>query len=79
MNVERGENMGKILERIRGNKKEYLAVASEETITGYFEMLDTNKWLKYNAFTVEQYNKALDFENTVYSILKELAVPQKQY
>lgn len=71
--------MGKILERIRGNKKEYLAVASEETITGYFEMLDTNKWLKYNAFTVEQYNKALDFENTVYSILKELAVLQKQY
>ena len=51
--------MGKILERIRGNKKEYLAVASEETITGYFEMLDTNKWLKYNACTVEQYNKAL--------------------
>lgn len=71
--------MGKILERIRGKKKEYLTVASEETITGYFEMLDTNKWLKFNAINIAQLNKALDFENTVYSILKELAVPQKQY
>lgn len=71
--------MGKILERIREKKTEYLTVTSEETITGYFKMLDTNKWIKYNAFTVEQYNKALDFENTIYSILKELAVPQKQY
>lgn len=71
--------MWKILERKRGKQTEYLTVAKEETITGYFEMLDTNKWLKFNAFTVEQYNRALDFENTVYSILKELAVPQKQY
>lgn len=71
--------MGKILERIKGKKKEYLTVASEESITGYFEMLDVNKWLKFNAINVTQLNKALKFEETVYNILKELAVPEKQY
>lgn len=71
--------MAKILKRKKGKKTEYLTVVSEESITNYFEMLDVNKRLKYNAFTVEQYNRALKFEETVYSILKELAVPQKQY
>ena len=71
--------MAKILKRKKGKKTEYLTVVSEESITNYFEMLDVNKRLKYNAFTVEQYNRALKFEETVYSILKELAVPEKQY
>lgn len=71
--------MAKILKRKKGKKTEYLITVSEESITNYFEMLDVNKRLKYNAFTVEQYNRALKFEETVYSILKELAVPQKQY
>lgn len=51
----------------------------EERITRYFEMLDTNKWLKYNAMNIEQYNRALKFEETIYNTLKELAVPEKQY
>lgn len=51
----------------------------EERITRYFEMLDTNKWLKYNAMNIEQYNRALEFEETIYNTLKELAVPEKQY
>lgn len=71
--------MAKILKRKKGKKTEHLIAVSEESITNYFEMLDVNKRLKYNAFTVEQYNRALKFEETVYSILKELAVPQKQY
>nr|DAI43464.1 MAG TPA: hypothetical protein [Caudoviricetes sp.] len=71
--------MAKILKRKKGKKIEYLIAVSEESITNYFEMLDVNKRLKYNAFTVEQYNRALKFEETVYSILKELAVPGKQY
>ena len=71
--------MAKILKRKKGKKIEYLIAVSEESITNYFEMLDVNKRLKYNAFTVEQYNRALKFEETVYSILKELAVPEKQY
>lgn len=71
--------MAKILKRKKGKKTEHLIAVSEEFITNYFEMLDVNKRLKYNAFTVEQYNKALKFEETVYNILKELAVPQKQY
>ena len=71
--------MAKILKRKKGKKTEYLTVVSEESITNYFEMLDVNKRLKYNAFTVEQYNRALKFEESVYSILKELALPQKQY
>jgi hypothetical protein len=52
---------------------------NEETVTRYFEMLDTNKWLKYNAMNIEQYNRALKFEETIYNTLKELAVPEKQY
>jgi len=71
--------MAKILKRKKGKKTEHLIAVSEESITNYFEMLDVNKRLKYNAFTVEQYNRALKFEETVYSILKELAVPEKQY
>ena len=71
--------MAKILKRKKGKKTEHLIAVSEESITNYFEMLDVNKRLKYNAFTVEQYNRALKFEETVYNILKELAVPKKQY
>lgn len=67
----------RVIERKQGDKTEYLMTAKQETIEGYFEMLDVNKWLKFNTFTVEQYNKAVKFEETVLNILKELAVPQK--
>lgn len=69
----------RVIERKKGDKTELLMTAKQETIEGYFEMLDVNKWLKFKAFTVEQYNKAVKFEETVLDILKELAVPQKQY
>ena len=49
----------------------------EERITRYFEMLDVNKELKYNAETVEQFNSAIRLELSIKSILKELAVPRK--
>ena len=71
--------MFKFIERLKGKETNYLVDADEETITKYFEMLDTNKWLKFNAMTIEQYNKAVKFEETINSILKELAVPEKQY
>lgn len=71
--------MFKIIKNKVGNKTEYLTEADIKTITRYFEMLDVNKQLKYNAMTITQYNNALNFEQTIYSILKELAVPQKQY
>ncbi len=67
----------RVIERKKGDKTELLMTAKQETIEGYFEMLDVNKWLKFKAFTVEQYNKAVKFEETVYSILKELVVPEK--
>lgn len=51
----------------------------EKRITRYFEMLDVNKELKYNAETVEQFNSAIRLELSIKSILKELAVPEKQY
>lgn len=51
----------------------------EERIARYFEMLDVNKELKYNAETVEQFNSAIRLELSIKSILKELAVPEKQY
>lgn len=71
------ERKSRVIERKQGDKTEYLMTAKQETIEGYFEMLDVNKLLKFKAFTVEQYNKAIRFEDTVYSILKELAVPEK--
>lgn len=71
--------MFKIIKNKVGNKTEYLTEADTKTITRYFEMLDVNKQLKYNAMTITQYNNALNFEQTIYNILKELAVPEKQY
>ncbi len=71
--------MFKIIKNKVGNKTEYLTETDIKTITRYFEMLDTNKWIKYNAMNIEQYNRALKFEETIYNTLKELAVPEKQY
>lgn len=71
--------MFKIIKNKVGNKTEYLTEADIKTITRYFEMLDVNKQLKYNAMTITQYNNALNFEQTIYNTLKELAVPEKQY
>lgn len=71
--------MFKIIKNKVGNKTEYLTEADIKTITRYFEMLDVNKQLKFNAMSIQQYNNALNFEQTIYNILKELAVPQKQY
>lgn len=71
--------MFKIIKNKVGNKTEYLTEADIKTITRYFEMLDVNKQLKYNAMTIQQYNNALNFEQTIYNTLKELAVPEKQY
>lgn len=44
----------RVIERKQGDKTEYLMTAKQETIEGYFEMLDVNKWLKFNAFTVSK-------------------------
>lgn len=71
--------MFRVIEVKKGKQTEYLTEADIKTITRYFEMLDTNKWLKYNAMNIEQYNRALKFEETIYNTLKELAVPEKQY
>ena len=71
--------MFKIIKNKVGNKTEYLTEADIKTITRYFEMLDVNKQLKFNAMSIQQYNNALNFEQTIYNTLKELAVPEKQY
>lgn len=71
--------MFKIIKNKVGNKTEYLTETDIKTITRYFEMLDVNKQLKFNAMSIQQYNNALNFEQTIYNTLKELAVPEKQY
>lgn len=71
--------MFRVIEVKKGKQTEYLTEYDEEAVTRYFEMLDTNKWIKYNAMNIEQYNRALKFEETIYNTLKELAVPEKQY
>lgn len=71
--------MFKIIDNNKEKQTEYLAVADLDTVQGYFKMLDVTKFLKYNAMSVEQFNNAIRIELSIKSILKELAVPEKQY
>ena len=49
--------------------------ASMETIQGYFNALDTNKWLLANAMNKEQEARARRFEANVMAILNDLIAP----
>lgn len=49
--------------------------AKMEIVQGYFDALDTNKWLLFNAMNSEQERKARDFERNVMNTLKDLIAP----
>lgn len=51
---------------------------SLEKVQGYFGMVDINKNLIFNAFTKEQLQRALNFQEHLDNILKELYVPTLQ-
>lgn len=63
------------LKDFKAKKDKELMTFKLETIQGYFEMEDCNKWLKLNAVTYDQYLRAVNFENQINSILKKLYVP----
>ncbi len=46
-----------------------------EKIQGYFDAIDTNKWLLFNATNEEQINKARNFEKHVLNVVNDLIAP----
>lgn len=48
---------------------------SIEKIQGYFDALDCNKWLLFNAMNEEQVNKARSFEKHVLNAVNDLIAP----
>lgn len=48
---------------------------SLEKIQGYFDALDANKWLLFNAMNPEQERKAREFEQHVLNAINDLIAP----
>jgi len=48
---------------------------SIEKIQGYFDAIDVNKWLLFNAMNEEQVNKARNFEKHVLNVVNDLIAP----
>jgi len=52
-----------------------LREVSIEKVEGYFDAIDTNKWLLFNAINEEQVMKARDFEKHVLNVVNDLIAP----
>lgn len=52
-----------------------LREVSIEKVQGYFEAIDTNKWLLFNAMNEEQVMKARNFEKHVLNVVNDLIAP----
>ena len=48
---------------------------SIEKIQGYFDAIDVNKWLLFNAMNEEQVIKAKNFEKHVLNVVNDLIAP----
>lgn len=72
------ERFTKKLKEFKKNKDNELMKFKLETVQGFFEMEDLNKWLKFNAITQNQLNNAERFEEQIQSIIKKLYVPDYQ-
>ena len=68
----------KKLKEFKSNKDNELMKFKLETVQGFFEMEDQNKWLKLNAITQNQVENAERFEEKIQSIMKKLYVPDYQ-
>lgn len=73
--LERFEEM---LEKLKAKKANELMTFSLETVIGYFEMQDINKFLKFNSITEEQFKRTSNIEQHIQDILKKLYVPDYQ-
>ena len=69
------EKLMQKLKELKKEKENELMDFSLETVQGFFDMEDQNKWLKYNSVTQEQLNRTERFEEQFYSIIKKLYVP----
>lgn len=72
------EKFMKKLKEFKNNKDNELMKFKLETVQGFFEMQDLNKWLKFNAITQNQVENAERFEEQIQSIMKKLYVPDYQ-
>ena len=71
----------KFIKKLRqyiSDKDNELMTFNLETIQGFFEMQDQNKWLRFNAITLKQVQDTDRFEEHIESILKRLYVPNYQ-
>lgn len=66
------------LRQLKSKKEQELMKFSLETVQGFFEMEDQNKWLKFNAITKNQLDSVNRFEEKFNSIIKKLYVPDYQ-
>lgn len=66
------------LRQLKTKKEQELMNFSLETVQGFFEMEDQNKWLKFNAITKSQLDSVNIFEEKFNSIMKKLYVPDYQ-
>lgn len=69
------ERFQKILEDLKKNQDNELLPTTLETVEGYFNMEDINKWLKFNAMTPEQLGRVNDFESNLKKVFAQLYVP----
>lgn len=72
------EKFMKRLKEFKSNKDNELMKFKLETVQGFFEMQDHNKWLKLNSITQNQVENAEIFEEKIQSIMKKLYVPDYQ-
>lgn len=72
------EKLMQKLKDLKQRKENELMNFSLETVQGFFDMEDQNKWLKYNSITKEQLNRTERFEEQFNSIIKKLYVPDYQ-
>lgn len=69
------ERFQKMLEELKKKQSEELLPTTLETVEGYFNMEDTNKWLKFNAITPEQICRVNTFEANLKKVFAKLYVP----
>ena len=72
------EKFQKVLEQRKKELEKGLMLFDLETVQGYFEMQDVNKWLKFNAMNEKQIISADIFEEHLQNVIKKLYVPDYQ-
>ena len=72
------EKFQETISKLKKKQEVELMKMSLESVQGFFEMQDINKWLKFNAINKNQIENAENFDIQLNSILKKLYVPDYQ-